>query len=99
VRASFHLIERIKQAGLPHARVGMHAGPVVIRDGEYFGRTVNVATRISDYARPGEVLVSSAVVEATDGDSIGFEEIGPVTLRGLAGAVDLYLARPPDATG
>ncbi len=99
VRGSFHLIERIKQAGLPHARVGMHAGPVVIRDGEYFGRTVNVATRISDYARPGEVLVSSAVVEATDGDSIGFEEIGPVTLRGLAGAVDLYLARPPDATG
>jgi adenylate cyclase len=97
VRCSFHLIDRIKQAGLPTARVGMHAGPVVIRDGEYFGRTVNVATRISDYARPGEVLVSSAVVDAAGSDSIRFEEIGPVTLRGLVGAVDLYLARPADA--
>jgi adenylate cyclase len=92
VHCSLHLVERIKQAGLPTARVGMHAGPLVIRDGEYFGRTVNVANRISDYARPGEVLVSSAVVEAAGSDAVRFEEIGPVTLRGLVGTVDLFLA-------
>jgi adenylate cyclase len=96
VRCALHLVERIHKAGLPTARVGMHAGPVVIRDGEYFGRTVNVANRIADYARPGEVLVSSAVVDAAGPDGFRFEEIGPVTLRGLVGAVDLYLARPID---
>ena len=96
VQCALHLVERIHKAGLPTARVGMHAGPVVIRDGEYFGRTVNVANRIADYARPGEVLVSSAVVDAIGLDGVRFEEIGPVTLRGLVGAVDLYLARPID---
>jgi class 3 adenylate cyclase len=96
VRCALHLISRIEQAGLSTARVGIHAGPVVIRDGEYFGRTVNVATRIADYARPGEVLVSSAVVQASGGDPIRYEEIGPVTLRGLVGTVDLFVARPPD---
>jgi len=99
VRCSLHLVERINQVGLPTARVGMHAGPVVIRDGEYFGRTVNVATRIADYARPGEVLVSSAVVDAAGSDTIGFEEIGPVTLRGLVGAIDLYLATSSEDSG
>lgn len=89
-------LRRIDQAGLRTARVGMHAGPLVIRDGEYFGRTVNVANRISDYARPGEVLVSSAVAEAAGSDAARFEEIGPVTLRGLVGTVDLFLAWPAD---
>jgi class 3 adenylate cyclase len=39
---------------------------VVSQDGDYFGRTVNVAARITDYARPGEVLVSDQVVADTD---------------------------------
>jgi class 3 adenylate cyclase len=39
---------------------------VVSQDSDYFGRTVNVAARITDYARPGEVLVSDQVVADTD---------------------------------
>ena len=35
------------------AHVGLHAGPVLFQDGDYFGRTVNVASRIADYARRG----------------------------------------------
>src|SRR5207244_3123656 len=52
VRGALALVERIAKAGLPPARVGMHAGPVVVRDGEFFGRTVNTARRIGEYARP-----------------------------------------------
>jgi adenylate cyclase len=37
---------------------GIHAGPVIFQEGDYFGRTVNLAARIAEYARPGEVLVS-----------------------------------------
>lgn len=106
VAASLHLVDKVARTGLPTARVGMHAGPVVVRDGEYFGRTVNVATRVAEYARPGEVLVTSAVVEAARGPvdaepgsyGVRFDEIGAVTLRGLAGPVDLFLATPPDGS-
>jgi adenylate cyclase len=102
VAASLHLVNRINQTGLPTARVGIHAGPVVVRDGEYFGRTVNVATRVAEYARPGEVLVTAAVRDAADHpretalDGVAFEEIGEVTLRGLAGAIGLFLATAAD---
>ncbi len=94
VRCALHLVDRIAAAGLPTARVGMHAGPVVVRDGEYFGRTVNAARRIGEYARPGEVLVSAEVVAHCEPGAVGFEEIGPITLRGLAEPIALSLAMP-----
>jgi class 3 adenylate cyclase len=62
VHCGLELVDRIPRVGLPRARVGLHSGPVVFQDGDYFGRTVNVAARITDYARPEEVLVSQAVV-------------------------------------
>jgi len=55
---------------------------------------VNAAARISDYARQGEVLVSQEVVDAADGNgAVAFTEIGPVELKGLAGALRLHVAR------
>jgi len=69
---------------------------VVFQEGDYFGRTVNVAARISDYARPGEVLVSQEVVDAASGTQLRFDEIGPVDLKGVAGAVSLHTARRAD---
>ena len=49
--------------GLPPAHVGLHAGPVIFQEGDYYGATVNIASRIAEYARPGEVLVSQEVVD------------------------------------
>jgi adenylate cyclase len=93
---SLILVERIRESGLRTARVGMHAGPLVVRDGEYFGRTVNVARRIAEYARPGEVLVSAEVAAECAPGGAEFEEIGPVTLRGVVGTVSLLSARGPE---
>ena len=94
VRCALHLIPEIDDAALPPARVGVHAGPVVFRDGDYFGRTVNLAARITDYARPSEVLVSQSVVESVgDADGVTFVEIGPVTLKGVSEPVVLHAAR------
>jgi adenylate cyclase len=65
VVAALEMVEGVVAEGLPPAHVGLHAGPVVIQDGDYYGQTVNLASRIAEYARPGEVLVSQAVVEAS----------------------------------
>ncbi len=66
---------------------------MVFRDGDYFGRAVNAAARIVDYARPREVLASQAVAAVTEGTSIEFEEIGPVALKGVTDPLVLHSAR------
>ncbi|MGH8943566.1 MAG: adenylate/guanylate cyclase domain-containing protein [Acidimicrobiia bacterium] len=96
VLAAFDMVEVAVAHELPPARVGIHAGPVVFQEGDYFGRTVNVAARIADYARPGEVLVSQEVVDAASGTQLTFHEIGPVELKGVAGAVSLHTAHRAD---
>jgi len=91
VACGLDLIMLANETGLPPARVGINAGPVVFRDGDYFGSTVNVAARIADYARPSEVLVSDAVAELA-GEAARFDPIGAIALRGLAESVSLLRA-------
>jgi len=93
VVASLDMVEGVATHALPPARVGIHAGPVVFQEGDYFGRTVNVAARIADYARPGEVVVTRDVVDAADGAPVSFTEIGDVELKGVSGTLRLHLAR------
>jgi hypothetical protein len=42
VLCGLKLVDRIPEVGLPRARVGLHTGPVVFQNGDYFGRTVAV---------------------------------------------------------
>ena len=92
VVAAIEMSAGVTEAGLPPAHVGLHAGPVIFQDGDYYGQTVNLASRIADYARPGEVLVSQEVVAASAGAEVVFREIGPVELKGVADAVRLHAA-------
>ena len=97
VRCGLALVDRVPRVGLPAARVGLHSGPVVFQDGDYFGGTVNIAARITDYARPGEVLVSDQVVADADRlEAVRFEPVGPVSLKGLSAPITLYKAVPAD---
>ena len=93
VLAALEMVEGVARHGLPPAHVGLHAGPVVFQEGDYFGRTVNLAARIADYARPGEVVVSQEVVDAVDGAPVSFTEIGPVELKGVTEKLRLHTAR------
>ena len=86
------LVEGALARGLPPARVGVNTGPVVVRDGDYFGRTVNVAARVADYARPQEVVVTAEVMSVAGSDLIRYEPIGLVSLKGVAERVPLVLA-------
>jgi len=93
VRAALEMADALPAAGLPPVHVGLHAGPVLFQEGDYFGQTVNLSARIADYARPGEVLVTPPVAESGDHAGIRFDEVGAVDLKGVAGAVQLLRAR------
>jgi adenylate cyclase len=66
---------------------------VIFQEGDYFGRTVNLAARIAEYARPGEVLGSQEVVDAAGAAPVSFVEVGPVELKGVPGPLRLHTAR------
>jgi adenylate cyclase len=93
VLAAVEMTEVVGRQGLPPAHVGIHAGPVIFQDGDYFGRTVNLAARIAEYAKPGQVLVSQEVVDAAEGGPVTFTDIGPVELKGIPGTLRLHIAR------
>lgn len=92
VVAALEMIDDLGAAGLPPAHVGLHAGPVLFQEGDYFGQTVNVAARVSDYARPGEVLVTDIVAGSAPPPGVAFKEIGIVELKGVQEPMHLLRA-------
>jgi adenylate cyclase len=68
----------------PEPRIGVHLGTTLYRDGDYFGRDVNLTSRVVARARGGEVLVSDSVVDAVGSSAhLIFEPIGQVKLKGF----------------
>ena len=94
VVAALEMADAVVEAGLPPAHVGLHAGPVIFQEGDYYGSTVNVAARIAEFAQPGEVIVSQAVVDDSGDAAVEFQDIGPVELKGVTDAMRLYAASP-----
>ena len=82
----------------PLPRIGMHYGATLYRDGDYFGREVNIASRVAARAGGGEVIVTRPVVEAS-GPHLAFEPIGEVRLKGFSHSTELFLAHPADEDG
>src|SRR5262249_4691733 len=92
VVAALDMVDAIVGAGLPPAHVGLHAGPVIFQEGDYYGQTVNLASRIADYAQAGQVIVSRSVVDAASGSPVSCRGAGPVELKGVTGSMDLFAA-------
>ena len=66
VRASLALIAAAEAEGdeFPWLRAGLASGPTLPQSGDYYGRSVNLASRITGIARPGSVLVDAATRDA-----------------------------------
>jgi adenylate cyclase len=96
VLAALDMVDGVATEALPPARVGIDAGPVIFQEGDYYGRTVNIAARIAEYARPGEVLVSQEVVDEAEGTPVRFSGIGAVELKGVSGTLRLHSAQRAD---
>jgi class 3 adenylate cyclase len=88
--AALVMSERAPVAGLPPTHIGIQAGPVVFRDGDVYGRTVNIASRIADRAVAGEILTSQETMERMGDDDVSFEQAHSVELKGIADPVMLY---------
>jgi adenylate cyclase len=65
IQMALRLVDQIESdRALPPIRAGVHSGPAVSRDGDWYGRTVNVAARLCSVAAGGEVLGSESTISA-----------------------------------
>jgi adenylate cyclase len=70
-------------------RIGAHHGPLLHREGDYIGSTVNLAARIAGVAGANQIVVTKTLADAVTDDSISFEAIGARSLKGISGEVHL----------
>jgi adenylate cyclase len=99
VRASLELVESVAPRGLPPAHVGVNAGPMIYEEGDYFGRTVNIAARIASRAGPDQVLVGEDAYRAITLTGFRLIEHEPLELKGIARPVTVYEAIRGDGNG
>lgn len=93
VLAGLEMVEAAPVAELPPMHIGIHTGPVVFQEGDVYGRTVNLASRIASHAAAGQVLASDETARRVSGVGIRFEPLGPIRLKGVARPVELHLAQ------
>jgi class 3 adenylate cyclase len=78
-------------AGFPlHIRIGMSAGEPVTEGDDFFGAVVQLAARLTDRAKPGTVLVSSAVRDLALGKGFVFRKRGSLRPKGFAEPVQTF---------
>ena len=78
------LLERVRaEESLPELRIGLAAGPVLVRYGDVYGEVVNIAARLTTHAHPGSALVDRAVADALrDHPRFAVRALRPVAVRG-----------------
>jgi len=87
----------MREHGAPAVRVGLHHGPALGRDGDYFGAAVNLAARVSGQAPGGEVLLTAHTAAlAGELDNVLYESRGRRQLRNVREPVELVAAVPAD---
>ncbi len=72
-------------------RIGVHYGDALYRDGDYYGRAVNIASRVGARSAGGEVLVTRPVVDRA-GPHLQFQRIAEVRLKGFTESTEIFIA-------
>jgi adenylate cyclase len=96
VAAALELINAAESEGqqFPWLRAGIASGPTLPQAGDYYGRAVNLASRLTGVARPGSVVLDEATKDAA-GEGFDYSYVGERRLKGLDYRVKLYRARIP----
>lgn len=92
VRASLEIVDVVRPRGLPPAHIGVNAGPMIYDEGDYFGRTVNIAARIASEAGADQVFVGEDARREVTTDGFRLVEVGPFELKGISRPVTIYEA-------
>lgn len=97
VELGLEVVRASVRHGQPAVRVGMHTGPAVEREGDWFGATVNVAARVAGAAAGGEVLLTEATRAALGEPApAALSDRGPRRFKNVAAPVTLYAAQPAE---
>jgi class 3 adenylate cyclase len=86
-------VSSAESAGLWPLHAGVNSGPMVRRDGDFFGAAVNIASRAADIAGPGEVVVTENVVSGVDGSGNTFIPLGEPKLKNVRTPLPLFRAQ------
>lgn len=97
VATALALVEASDGEDLPALRAGIAFGPAVNRWGDWYGSSVDVASRLTERARPASVVVTEAVREAA-GHGYDWSYAGEKKLKGLSAPLKTYRARALTAT-
>jgi adenylate cyclase len=81
-----------RSQALPQTHVGIHTGPAVRREGDWWGGTVNVASRVADAAKPGQLLITEATRLAVGACRARLSSLGPIRFRNISAPVNVYAA-------
>jgi adenylate cyclase len=92
VAVALSLVEAVENAELPALRAGIAFGTAVFRAGDFYGHSVNLASRVTGIARPGSVLCTKEVHYAAR-DQFDWSFAGRHRLKGIAEPLGLYRAR------
>ncbi len=92
VEVALSLVEAVKRADLPALRAGVAYGPAFQRAGDFFGNSVNLASRVTAVARPGSVLCTQEVRDAACGD-FAWSFAGKHKFKGIEHSIALHRAR------
>ncbi len=98
VEVALALVDAFEREGLPSLRAGIALGPAVMHAGDYYGNSVNLASRVTGIARPGSVLGTREIRDAAAGE-FNWSSAGRHRLKGVSGHTPLYRARRAGAAG
>jgi len=93
VEVALALVEAAEVAELPSLRAGVASGPALLRSGDYYGHSVNLASRVTGIARPGSVLCTQEVHDAAP-EAFDWSFAGRHRLKGVSEPAPLHRARP-----
>jgi adenylate cyclase len=94
VSAALRLVEAADEEGeeFPRLRAGIAHGSTLVQSGDYYGRPVNLASRLTAVARPGSVLVDGNTKEAAP-EGFEYSFAGERRLKGFDSKTKLFRVR------
>ncbi len=96
VEVALSLVEAVEEAEMPALRAGVAVGPALQRAGDFYGHSVNLASRVTGIARPGSVLCTQEVHDEAAG-RFEWSFAGRHRLKGVKESIPLYRARRPES--